>query len=391
LIAFFYSREILTKQLPYIRGYFFHNDLLRLLRFSYVRRMEVDYIIVGQGLAGSAVAVQLLKLKKKIVVFDNPSSNCSSRIAAGLFNPITGKKMTKTWLADQIFPCLHEFYTSVEKMTNSSFFFPMPLYRPFLSIEEQNEWMARSNDEMYRTYVKRIFTSSGFAGLKDDKGGLLLHNAGFLDTEEYIRAVGILIGQNGTLIREVLNPERLVVDDDGIRYGEIKAKKIIFCSGTVSTNWFKWIPIRPLKGETITIRNNFNEKVIVNRGVYMVPGNQPGLWRIGSTYHFHDQVPATTPEGRSELEEKLMELNGDPYEVTDHHWGFRPTTPDRRPILGRHPQHQALVVFNGLGTKGVSLAPYFSEVLVHSLENRGSIHKEVDVKRFKSLYWGSPE
>jgi glycine/D-amino acid oxidase-like deaminating enzyme len=112
---------------------------------------------------------------------------------------------------------------------------------------------------------------------------------------------------------------------------------------------------------------------------------------VGATYDFNDRIGGATEKGRRELELKTAELFPGPFEVTDHQWGFRPTTPDRRPILGRHPVHKNIFIFNGLGTKGISLAPYFSEVLVHWLENRGDLHKEVDIERFKSLYWASPE
>jgi len=67
---------------------------------------------------------------------------------------------------------------------------------------------------------------------------------------------------------------------------------------------------------------------------------------------------------------------------------MRPTTPDRKPILGVHPQHAQAVVFNGLGTKGVSLAPYFSGVLAEALENDAPINKEVDIDRYKHYNYG---
>src|SRR6185369_14016662 len=98
---------------------------------------EVDYIIVGQGLAGSALAIELLRRGKKIAVFDEPEKNRSSIVAAGLFNPITGRVMTKTWKADVLFPHLIAFYSGTEKVLGGRFFYPMPLYRPFISVQEQ--------------------------------------------------------------------------------------------------------------------------------------------------------------------------------------------------------------------------------------------------------------
>ncbi len=352
---------------------------------------EVDYILAGQGLAGSAVAVQLLRRNKSIVVFDDPSSNNSSRIAAGLFNPVTGKKMVKTWLADTLFPYLQRFYREVENETGEHFFHEIPLYRPFLSIEEQNEWMARSAEPAYTPYIEKIHTQPVWGHVKNPFGGLLLKNCGYVETNRYVDAVSRLIQQRARLIQTPLDTREIVIEGQFIRYGEIQAKGLIICSGVHQNKWFGWLPIRALKGETISIRNNFSEKIVVNRGVYMVPAMDSNSWRVGSTYDFHDRTEGPTGKARKELELKTAELFPEPFEVTGHQWGFRPTTPDRRPILGSHPVHKNIIVFNGLGTKGISLAPYFSQVLIHWLENKGELHKEVDIERFKSLYWGSPE
>jgi glycine/D-amino acid oxidase-like deaminating enzyme len=149
--------------------------------------------------------------------------------------------------------------------------------------------------------------------------------------------------------------------------------------------------VRPLKGETILVRAPFEENIIVNRGVYIVPGLQQGEWRIGATYNFQDKAPGITAEAKTELEEKLNELMDIQYQCVSQEWGFRPTTPDRRPLLGRHPEQQALIIFNGFGTKGVSLAPYFSDVLLRWMENGIPLNKLVDIERYKSVYWTSPK
>ena len=98
-------------------------------------------------------------------------------------------------------------------------------------------------------------------------------------------------------------------------------------------------------------------------------------------------VNATTQKGFTELKSKLYELVCIPYEIVNHTWGMRPTTHDRRPILGAHPDHESVIIFNGLGTKGVSLAPHFSKVLIEWLENDQPINKEVDIHRYKHYYY----
>ncbi|WP_267294645.1 NAD(P)/FAD-dependent oxidoreductase [Parachryseolinea silvisoli] len=346
----------------------------------------VDYIVVGQGLAGSAVAVQLLQRKKRIVVIDQPTGNSSSRIAAGLFNPITGKKMTKTWLADTLFPYLHEFYQAVEARTARKFFFPMPLYRPFLSIEEQNDWMARSAEPGYAPYIDTIHQRPAIPGIHDPWGGLLLRQCGYLDTTGYIDAVRSWITAEGTLLQTSFDPANLHIAPNGVQYGTYAAAQIIFCQGVVPAKGFEWLPVKPLKGETIRIKTDFQHNAIINRGVYLVPGTEPGERRVGATYDFHDSTPTITPAARETLGQKLKELVDFPYEITSQEWGFRPTVPDRRPLVGVHPEHPSVAVFTGLGTKGVSLSPYFSEVLIRRLENQVPLNKEIDIERYKSLY-----
>lgn len=347
---------------------------------------SVDYIIVGQGLAGSAVALQLLKLNKRILVVDKFSKNTSSRVAAGLFNPITGKKSLKTWSADKIFPYLHQFYKEAELITGQQFFFPMPVYRPFGSVQEQNEWMGKSADEAYVNYIGSVRMTSLEAGaIKDPFGGLLLQQSGYLNAIAYLNSVREYIRSKAVLLEEYFDQDLVKISNDCIEYKEWVSRKIIFCEGesVLMNKWFKNVPIRPLKGETLLIKTDWEKQVILNRGVYMVRGSSPGQFKVGATYNFNDNSPGTTDKGRVELEEKLKELILFPYEVISQDWGVRPTTPDRRPILGIHPESDRLVIFNGLGTKGVSLAPYFSEVLICWLENKGTLNEEVSVTRYK--------
>jgi glycine/D-amino acid oxidase-like deaminating enzyme len=82
----------------------------------------------------------------------------------------------------------------------------------------------------------------------------------------------------------------------------------------------------------------------------------------------------------------LKELIRLPYEIVDQNWGIRPTTPDRRPLLGSHPTYENRVILNGFGTKGVSLAPFFSGQLAAWLEGESEITPEVNIRRYKSLY-----
>jgi glycine oxidase len=346
---------------------------------------EIDLLIVGQGLAGSAVAMRALEGGYKILVLDEPSENRSSLIAAGLFNPITGRNNVKTWLADELFPCLHQYYQKVERLTKETFFHPLPLYRPFISVQEQNEWMGKSADAPYRDYIAGLCSGPNFKEkVNDPFGGITLKQTGYLDTRRYLEAVREFLSARGAFREGKFESDNLAVGDHSVRYENIRAKRVIFCQGVqnASNPWFKIFPVNSLKGEFLTVQCDWQKDVILNRGVYLVPGTGPGDWRAGATYNRNDQSQEITPRARKELTSRLGDLIRMPYTITGQQWGVRPTSPDRKPIIGAHPQNRSLIIFNGFGTKGVSLAPYFSEVLIRWMEKKGTINKEADVTRF---------
>jgi glycine oxidase len=348
---------------------------------------DLDYIIIGQGLAGSCLALQLIRRNKTVVVFDRPKDNRSTAVAAGLFNPITGKMLAKTWQAEKLFPYFYSFYQDAEILLRKKFFFPMPLYRPFASVEEQNEWMGRSTHASMSEYIETIYLRSAFGDqVHDPVGGALLRHGGYVDTTVFTEAVRSMLKDAGAYEEELFEEAELKKQAGGISYRRFTAKKIIYCRGVddLNSGCFSWLPIKPLKGETLVITMPAVNR-IYNRGVYVVPGNVQGTYNVGATYDF-DLTPATTLHGRTELESRLKELVRLPYEIIDQNWGIRPTTPDRRPLLGSHPTYENRVIFNGFGTKGVSLAPYFSGHLAGWLEGESEITPEVNIERFKSLY-----
>ncbi len=265
----------------------------------------------------------------------------------------------------------------------------MQLYRPFGSIQEQNEWMAKSAAPAFDAYVEQISTCASYPDVIDPYGGLLVRQCGYLDTKSYIESVRTLIAREAFFLDEEAAEKDLHIQHDAVQYKHFEAGRVIFCSGTHGNRWFDWLPIRPLKGEIIRILSSHKQELIINRGVYIVPVNEGGEWRIGATYDLQDNKPGTSAAARIELVAKMKELVNFPFNIVGQEWGFRPTTPDRRPILGRHPELPSCYIFNGMGTKGVSLTPFLSDILIRSIENGEPLNKEVDIERYKLLYWSS--
>lgn len=346
---------------------------------------RVDYIIVGLGLAGACLAIQLLSRKKSILVLDTASENQCTSVAAGLINPITGKMLSKTWLADEVLPYQRSFYKSMEAQFGKQLHHEIPIYSPFHSAEEQNNWMGRSTYAHMSKYIEKVYSTPVFSNdVYDPAGGVLLAGGGYLDTNAFVEAVRAHLIKFGAY-----RDERLAGDElrfEPVTYRGVRADKIIFCRGVaeVQEDLFDWVPLRPLKGETITIRTRTLDR-IYNKGVYIVPGREADTYHVGATYD-RNGAPGVTVAGRNDLVNSLDELLRHPYEIINHQWGIRPTTVDRRPVLGAHPVHKNALIFNGLGTKGLILAPYFSGRLAAVLVEGGEIMREVNITRFKSLY-----
>jgi glycine/D-amino acid oxidase-like deaminating enzyme len=340
---------------------------------------QVDYIILGQGLAGSCLALRLLMRGRKVAVIDAGHPHAASRVAAGLFNPITGKTPGLTWMAHELFHSLRNFYAEAEKFTGATFFYPMPVYRPFLSIAEQNEWAQKASWPGVKPFIKKIHYQPAYADeVVNPLGGIEIEQSGYLNTVVFLQAVRNTLTASAVFLNEHVNERELHFADDFIQYKGLHAQKLVCCTGAFANTLFEFLPIHPLKGEVLKLQTHHYPQCIYNRGVYVVPG----IWKAGATYARADNTPTVTQTGRAQLEQGLQALIRFPYQIVGQDYGFRPTTPDRRPLLGQHPQHPNLYIFNGLGTKGVTLAPYFSAQLVDFMENEGALNQMVDVKRY---------
>jgi len=345
---------------------------------------KLDYLIIGQGIAGTCLGLQLLKAGKKFKIINKTSKSSSSNIAAGIFNPITGRKMVKSWKADLLFPYLKSFYEDAEKLTNSKFYFEMDIYRPFSSFDEQNEWMGKSSRLGFRNFLDEITISPKFSKIvNDDFGGLCIKNGGFVDTSTFIDKCKDLYIDNNAYIEDVFYEEKVEILNKGIKYADLNANQMILCLGTdgINSKYFDSKAFNPVKGEILEIETDIQIKQIFNRGVFVLPIGGNTCW-VGSNYAFKDNSYEITEKALLQIKVKADRLLRIPYRVKGQRAGIRPSSIDRRPVIGMHPQIAGIGIFNGLGSKGVSLAPYFSKQFFEFLENGKDLDSEVNLNRF---------
>jgi glycine oxidase len=347
--------------------------------------MEVDFLLIGQGLAGTVLAHRLIQNGYRVYLIDEPDPSSSSRVAAGLYNPVTGRKMVKTWEADTLFPEIEPFYTSLEKLLGISFLYPVPIYRPFLNIEEQNEWMGNSSRPEFLSYLEAIFTEPQIDCVNDPFGGVLLKRSGYLDIKSMLNGYGYWLRERKMLHNGVYDENLLRLDEGkGIRYEAIQAQAVVYTNGMAAkeSSFFSWLPFSPVRGEILTLNLDFHVNEIINRGVFVIPLPN-GHFKVGSTYDNVDLTSARTDKGKMEILEKLSNLINLPVNsLIAHDWGIRPATRDRKPFLGMHPVHHQVYVFNGFGAKGVSQVPYFSTEMLNLLTLGKEPQKAVNINRF---------
>ena len=350
--------------------------------------VKVDYLVVGQGIAGTVITEHLISAGLRVHVIDDPHYSNSSKVAGGLYNPITGRKMVKTWNCDVLFDYLIPFYRKLELKLETNFLFEIPIYRPFYSNEEYNEWMGKSAEPAYGRYIKSIHGQHVFANhLHDSFGGIILNESGYLDTRKMVRAYRNYLAQHGMISDLPFGYEKLELSDDGVVYGDFHASKIIFSEGRFQDEnpWFDWLPQKPVKGELIWIKSQEEIEHIYNRGVFLIPLSD-GICKVGATYDHEKLDELTTEKAQSQLINRLRKLISFEFQVVDQKAGVRPATIDRKPFIGKHPQFKNVVIFNGLGAKGVSLAPYYANQLLLHLEKNMDLDDEVNIARFFSLF-----
>ncbi len=345
--------------------------------------MNIDYIIVGFGLAGLAFAEQLEKNHKSYIVFEDNSQN-SSLVAGGMYNPVILKRFTPVWDSNSQLQIALPFYKDLEKKLGSKFDYPIDIYRVFNSVEEQNNWFNACDKPFFSEYMIPEIVQNTNQYINADFGLGRLTKTGKIDTKKLLKVYKEYLICKSKLLYEKFDYPLIEFDNQSVNYKNIKAKYIIFCEGFgVKKNpYFKNIPLREAKGELITIHApELQLDYLLKASIFIMPlGNH--YYKVGATFNWTDKTLLPTEEGKNELLEKLKKVITVDFDIVDQVAGIRPTVKDRRPILGKHQKHQQLAILNGLGTRGVLLAPKMAQKLFDYLENDYPLDKEVTITRF---------
>lgn len=345
--------------------------------------MKVDYIIVGLGLAGLAFVEELIAADKSFVVFEDDSQT-SSLVAGGVYNPVILKRFTPVWNAAEQLAIALPFYQILERKFNSKFDTKFTTKKVFKSIEDQNNWFLAVDKPVLSDYMNPVISHEKHNGVLADFGFGQVQGTGRIDTEKLVQTYRNYLKQEERIYFEKFEYDAVQIDKDHLVYKELVASHIVFCEGygMLQNPFFNYLPLKEAKGELITIHApDLKIDFLLKSSLFVLPlGNS--YYKVGATFNWTDKTSDPTEEGKMELVENLKKVLDVPYTIVDQSAGIRPTVKDRRPLVGVHPQYNKLAILNGLGTRGVMIAPVLAKNLIDHLENDADLDPEVDIKRF---------
>lgn len=341
-----------------------------------------DYIIVGFGLAGMSFAEQLRKHSKRFVVI-NDDSQQSSRVAGGLYNPVILKRFTLAWNAQSQLETALAFYETLESYLDLRIKETLPVLRRFTSIEEQNGWIAAADKPSLSPFLSLMLHENTNPALDMPYHcGEVLHT-GRIRLNELLQAYLEILDQEGRLLKESFDYS-VLEHADGVSYKDLKAKHIVFCEGygVVKNPYFQYLPLLGNKGEYLTIRAPaLRLDAAIKAGIFILPLGDD-LYKVGATYDHRDKSPKPTRAARLDLEQKLKKVLKVDYEVVGQVAGIRPTTQDRKPLLGTHPKYPHMHILNGFGSRGVLVGPAMGSALYAAIQKGKPIDPTIAIDRF---------
>jgi len=321
--------------------------------------------IVGQGLAGTCLAWMLWRKNAPLIISDLEQGG-SSRVAAGMVNPITGKNFESSWRIGDFLPEALTFYQSVETLLETKIWHDFPVIR---LARDEKEWRKieckLSAKSIAPWIVEQVNAPQGWYAAVEVKGGGRLNTLAFLDgSREFFQQHGIY--------------QKCEVDDS------IVGAHTIRCEGAVGLMRGTFGTHRCAKGEMLTVRApSWNQSHIrIGGGGWLVPLGDD-CFKAGATYEWNTLDEFTTVAGRGKILSILEALGGDRhYEIIDHQAGIRPILRRSQPLIG--PMQIGGWMFNALGSKGALYAPGMARRLAEWLLDGKEPELELDIRHFSA-------
>ncbi|PKV48103.1 glycine/D-amino acid oxidase-like deaminating enzyme [Aquimarina sp. MAR_2010_214] len=346
----------------------------------------LDYIVVGFGISGLSFVEQLESNNKSYKVYEDASQK-SSRVAGGIFNPVVLKRFTMAWQASEQIDTAISLYKNVEAKLHEPLISELPVLRRFNAVEEQNNWFEACDKPILCKFLSSELIRNTNAALDIPFQYGKVNYTGKIELNTMLSSYEKRLKEHDFLLNESFEYDKLIIEEECIRYKGVQSKHIVFAEGFGVKNnpFFNDLPLYGNKGEYIIIKSEaLKLQETIKSSIFIIPLGDD-LYKVGATYNNQDKSPEVTVTAREELQKKLEKFLKVPYEVVDQVAGIRPTVKDRRPLIGTHTRYANMHILNGMGSRGILLAPTMAKELYNHIEKGISLDKEIDCKRYESL------
>lgn len=349
--------------------------------------IRLDYLIVGQGIAGTLLSYELLQAGKSVMVLDPGKSNRSSLVAGAVINPMAGKHWTPSPDAQRFIPTAINTYRALETLLDIN----IVRKKDLIVFHESAEHAATFADKQ-RQFPEKISEGISDAGVDaafhNSFGAGRIEGLWLADASALLQAWQKLLEQKGCYLQEAFDFALLEVKDNGVTYKTVEATTIVFCEGAaaVENPFFHTLPFTRNRGEALLLKiPGLSAEHIYHRGLRLVPKGDDLFW-CGSNYswNFDHLLPDETWRAAT-----IGELNSwlkIPFTVIDHIVAQRPTTAGQFPLIGLHPKYKTVAIFNGLGTRGFSAGPYWAKAFSAILTGKTDELPDYDQTRFRKFF-----
>lgn len=334
-------------------------------------RNNVDFLIVGQGIAGSLLSWRLLRLGASVIVIDDNHAGAASLVAAGIINPISGKRMVPTWEFNRFYPEAHNTYRQLESDLGAQYFREMSIIRTIQSDAETKRFNNRRDCSEFKQFLKTV-NKPGLIPetINDPLGSFTLSPAAYVNLPSLVIDLGEYLDKKKSRLTCRFHYDDLKPESDKVIWKDWIAKRIIFCEGYRGREnpWFNSLPFKPAKGEVLTLETDtpLLPSTILNCGKWLLPTSEYQCL-AGATFSWDPLNSEPSERGKNEILNGLRSFTHLNFKVLNHVAGIRPTMGNSRPVIEQHSHFPALIVFNGLGTKGALIAPHCARILADNL------------------------
>ncbi len=350
--------------------------------------MTVDYIIAGQGICGTWLSYYLLKENKSLIVFDKKDMQGASNVASGLINPVTGRRVVTTWMAEELLPFVWNEYNALGYSLRSTFINQKNILAfPAATDLQQafNDRMKQQNSFIKQPLLKKEVLHTVFNFPFDV---FEISPCYVVQMRDLLQAYRAYLKAQHILIEEIFDESLLEIKGDFIQYKNTQARKVIYAGGIQSAQSKYWLklPFVPNKGQALIIEiDGIDASYVYKFGHLTLIPLHKNIWWVGSSNELGFETTAPTEDFYKSTSSSLKSILKKKFIVKEHWASLRPATVERRPFVGIHPAYEQVAILNGMGSKACSLAPWFAKQLTDNIIYNKPIDPLADVGRFSKM------